>query len=333
VRVTEVLLDALVTDREGNVVVGLQPDDFVVSEEGNKIDLEAAYFYSNLEIADAEATEASGAAPGTSPSDRYFILFFHDQRRGSGALAKQQLLAARESKEWIARDRELTDYVAVASFGSRLEIHQDFTQDTAALQRAVEAAAISKREGKEWSTRRGNVGEGVPSLFEHLPQGKELGRKSRDIADALVLLAEAAQPIVGRKNLMLFTAGIGVLDPFGRYSPGDRDIERIKESFNTSNIAAYPIETLQTGSEHPLRNALNEIADATSGQLYYNFTQFSTPMKNIAETNTGYYLLAYSSEGEAGDGYREVDVRLRNPEFKVAVRRGYRPPSEETAEN
>jgi len=327
VEVTEVLLDALVTDREGNVVVGLTPDDFIVEENGNPIEVSAAYFYSNLELVESAAGEdtgGSGVLPGTSASDRYFILFFHDQRRGSTRLAKQQILAAKEAKEWIERGREFSDYVAVASFGSRLEIHQDFTQSTPDLVRAVDRAAISKKESNEWSTRRGESAADVPSLISQLPEGKKLGKKSRDIEDALVLLSEASRPIVGRKNLILFTSGFGKIDPFGRYLPGDRDIERVKESFNSSNIAAYPIETTPDNTEHPLRNALHEIADSTSGRLYYNFTRFGTPMQAIADSTTGYYLLAYSSEiAEGRDDFREVDVRLRNPEFRVSARRGY----------
>ena len=37
IRVTEVLLDVLVTDADGNVVVGLNADDFVVEEQGKPV--------------------------------------------------------------------------------------------------------------------------------------------------------------------------------------------------------------------------------------------------------------------------------------------------------
>ena len=327
VEVTEVLLDALVTDGDGNVVVGLGADDFVVEEEGEAVELTAAYFYSNLEALDAPARAAeTGVLPGTSPSDRYFILFFHDQRRSLGRLARQQMLAGRDAKEWVATGREPADYVAVASFGSRLELHQDFTLDTSALQRAIDEAVVAKRSGKEWSSRRPAPEEGTPSLLTGLPTGKELGKKSRDIYEALDLLSGAARPIVGRKNLLMFTAGFGEIDQNGFYRAGDRDMEKLKDDLNASNIALYAIETLPAFTEHPLRNALTEVAHATAGRVYYNFTRFYGPLETIGRETTGYYLLAYRSERATDeDSFREVEVTMRNPEFKVDARRGYRP--------
>ena len=39
VDVTEVLLDVLVTDKKGNVVVGLEAGDFVVEEDGKPVEI------------------------------------------------------------------------------------------------------------------------------------------------------------------------------------------------------------------------------------------------------------------------------------------------------
>ncbi|MCP4658814.1 MAG: hypothetical protein GY856_25670, partial [bacterium] len=47
VEVSEVLLDVLVTDRQGNVILGLGPDDFIIEEAGETIPLTGASFYSN----------------------------------------------------------------------------------------------------------------------------------------------------------------------------------------------------------------------------------------------------------------------------------------------
>ena len=37
-QVTEVLLDVLVTDGSGNAILGLKPEDFIVEDEGEKVD-------------------------------------------------------------------------------------------------------------------------------------------------------------------------------------------------------------------------------------------------------------------------------------------------------
>ena len=54
--VNEVLMDVLVTDAKGNVIVGLDKSDFVVRENGKPVDLTGVTFYSNrrfLQSADA----------------------------------------------------------------------------------------------------------------------------------------------------------------------------------------------------------------------------------------------------------------------------------------
>src|SRR5687768_16564996 len=75
VEVTEVVLDVLVTDRDGNVIVGLRPEDFVVEEGGRPVPLLDVSFYSNRPQLDAEGRPVQAAG-----SERYFVLFFHDQR-------------------------------------------------------------------------------------------------------------------------------------------------------------------------------------------------------------------------------------------------------------
>src|SRR5215213_10716270 len=75
--VNEVLLDVLVTDSKGNVIVGLKPEDFVVKENGKPVELTGLTFYSDRRL-------IGGAKEGVKvdevPEDRFFILFFDDQK-------------------------------------------------------------------------------------------------------------------------------------------------------------------------------------------------------------------------------------------------------------
>src|SRR5688500_4718988 len=75
--VNEVLLDVLVTDSKGNVIVGLKPEDFVVKENGKPVELTGLTFYSDRRL-------IGGAREGVKvdevPEDRFFILFFDDQK-------------------------------------------------------------------------------------------------------------------------------------------------------------------------------------------------------------------------------------------------------------
>ena len=69
---------------------------------------------------------------------------------------------------------------------------------------------------------------------------------------------------------------------------------------------------------------MNQLADDTGGRYFFNFTNFITPFEQVAQENSGYYLLSYRLERPAGkSGYQPVQVKTTNPEFKVRARRGY----------
>lgn len=332
IRVSEVLLDVLVTDGDGNVVVGLEPEDFVVTEDGEPMDVTGLTFYSNSRF--LEGGTPSGQVAGERadlrvdqvPVDRYFIFFFHDQRLDFApriAQTERQLLdAARKAKEWVREEMLPTDWVAVAGYDVKLRLYQDFTRDPQALVAALDDAAVSKG-GENWPSRVADT-EG-PSLAAHLPQGKELRKQTRRIYDGLELLADAAGQVVGRKNLILFSRGFGDVNRFGVYEPDSRYYDDMEQALNDNNVAVYAVDLTPAEVEHTLSNALNQIAAETGGRYYFNFVSFRTPLTRIADENTGYYLLSYRSRHPAdASGFQRVRVETRNPDFEVrSARKGY----------
>ena len=66
IQVTEVLLDVLVTDARGNVIVGLDKDDFIVEEGDRQVPLTAATFYGSHSILRSPAIARRLGAGGSS---------------------------------------------------------------------------------------------------------------------------------------------------------------------------------------------------------------------------------------------------------------------------
>lgn len=324
--VTEVLLDVLVTDRKGNVIIGLDADDFIVKEEGESVDLTSATFYSNRRYLDAEGE--GEAALAELPADRYFILFFHDQRQQLPSLINQQLEAARWTKRWVREEALANDYIAVVSYDVKLKVQQDFTNDKEAIITGIDNAIKRKDLGGEWPSRQEATNR--PSLLRNLPKGKELRRQTRNVHQGLQLVGEALGDVVGRKNLMLFSIGFGEVDEFGTYSPDPRYYKKMMQAFNDSNVAVYAIDLVPsseggTAFSRGLNDSLSSLADDTGGRYYLNFNTFRTPLLQVTEETNGYYLLSYSSRYPVGtSGFRDVVVQARNPEFKVRARKGYR---------
>jgi VWFA-related protein len=323
IQVREVLLDVLVTDRRGNPVVGLGPEDFVVSENGERREVTGVTYYGGV-------GELSGSGvEGETRSDRYFILFFHDQKQAAPFLTAAQLDTGRWTKRWV--DQLLpNDQVAVMGYDVRLKLYQDFTRDQAAIVQAIEDASLGKKEADRWKTvSEPELDPNSPSLAVNLPTGKTLARQSRKLQQALALVGEAAEGIAGRKNLLLFSVGFGDIDDFGLYTPDPRYYPPMKQALNNGNVAVYAIDTVGSSRGNPgardINDALSAIANDTGGHYYSTFINALAPLERVAEDNIGYYLLSYRSEYEAGtSGYREVDVDTQDSSFQVRARRGYK---------
>lgn len=326
VEVNEVLLDVLVTDRQGNVIVGLDESDFVVTEDGKPVDLTGVTFYSNRRLVESSPELAKrGVTPAQNPEDRYFILFFEDQRSAAvdaPYLLSQQMEAFQRARDWVRKDLLPNDWVAVVSYDAKLKVHQDFTRDRRALVEAVNDAAKGKDHDGNWPSRI-KEGEG-PSLAAALPRGTKLRDETGTIYDALRILADASGTITGRKNLLLFSRGFGKVNSFGQYVPDQRYYPDMSQALNDNNVAVYPVDVVPAGVEHTMTDAMNQLANDTGGRYFYNFTNFSTPIRQIAEENSGYYLLSYRSEKPVGkSGFQDVRVQASNPEFRVRARKGY----------
>jgi VWFA-related protein len=324
--VHEVLLDVLVTDAKGNVIVGLGPDDFVVKEDGKPVNVTGVSFYSNRSLVEsAEAAGKKGLKAAEAPEDRYFLLFFDDQKSNAvdaPVLLAQQMQAVQRARDWVERELLPNDWVAVVSYDQKLKVQQDFTHDRKALAAAISDAMKGKDREGNWPSRVGQ--SNGPSIFAGLPRGNALRDKTGTVYDAVSVLAESAGKITGRKNLLLFSNGFGQINSFGQYVPDERYYPGMVHALNDNNVAVYPIDLVPQGTQHTMTDALNQLAGDTGGRYFFNFTNFLTPLKQVAQENSGYYLLSYSTERPTGaSGYQEVQVKAANPEFKVRARKGY----------
>lgn len=324
IRVAEVLLDVLVTDRKGNVIEGLGAEDFVVLHDGEEQDVTSASFYGG-------PSELSATGEGaTTRTDRYFILMFHDQRMQAPHLTGPQMDNARWLKRWIEDELQPNDQVAVFGYQARLKVYLDFTRDRDDILAAVDAASRGKKDIERWVTRSDpEFDPNSPSLFVNLPVEKELARRSRKLQEALELVGEAAAGIAGRKNMIMFSLGFGEIGQFGSYTPDPRYYPQMREALNAGNVAVYTIDTMgsrrRSIASASLNDSLSHLSNETGGHYYANFTNILSPMRQVAEENQGYYLVSFRSEYEAGtQGYRDIKVKVREGKYKVRSRTGFR---------
>lgn len=322
VEVSEVLLDVLVTDGEGNAVEGLGKDDFIVEEDGEPVKLTGVSYYTTRYSDDSLDSEAE-----EPPASRFFILFFHSQWQSSSGtnLIRRQLRAAIQSRQWIREEMLPSDWIAVVSYGSKFQVYQDFTQDRDALERAVKGAASGKKPSNDVALRRRTGGFEL-SILQRLPRGRELRQRSKNIYEAISLVAEATGYAVGRKNLLLFTTGFGKFDHYGRQAePDPKYYPQLETLLNDHNVAVYPINLSAGGRGYWQTDFLTKLAEDTGGFYDDEFVRFIQPLRDIGHDNYAYYVLSYQSEHPAGEiGYQEIEVRTKDESMELRSRQGYR---------
>ncbi len=328
VEVTEVLLDVLVTDRRGNVVLGLGEDDFVVREDGERMEIADVTFYSNRRFLDsAERAADLGIEADAVRPDRYFVLFFHDQRDALPRITAQLLDAGRRAKQWVRTELLPTDWVAVVGYDYDLDVFQDFTTDPDRLERAIDQA-VRGVEPESWPSRQ-ESGDG-PSLTANLPSPRELQRATGRFYGGMEILAEAAGAIAGRKNVILFSIGFGDTSSLGMYTPDSRYYRPMVQALNDNNVAVYSIDLISIDAtsnvlENVYGSSLSQLSSETGGQFYFTGVNFLTPLEKVAEDNGGYYLISYRGRHPQGEtGYQDVEVRTVNDDFRTRAREGYR---------
>lgn len=329
VAVTEVLLDVLVTDGRGNPVLGLDADDFIVEEDGEAVDVRSATFYTTSTFLESagQVAPADVDTAGVS-TERYFVLFFHDQRDLLPRLTAQILDAGRRAKQWAKTELGPGDWVAVVAYDRKLKIFQDFTDDPDQIGDAIDKAVRGGAQPDYQATARRGTGQ-APSLVDFLPSPAQVSQGSERFYGAMEILAQATGNIPARKNVVLFSLGFGEIHEFGFYTPDSRYYEPMIHALDDNNVAVYSIDLIAIDPGEPLidnvhGNSLSSLSADTTGEYYFNFVNFLTPLERMARDNQGYYLLSYPARHpEDGSGFQEVTVRTENPDFRVEARSGY----------
>ncbi len=316
--VNAVLLDVIVTDSKGNQILGLAKDDFIVTEDGVAQTVESVDYFTNRRLLDQREEDAPFKVERVR-EDRYFVFFF-DKPQDPGFLFDRLQNARRAVHEFVA-GMQPTDYVAIVGHDRRLTVYTDFTNDKKQLEAGL-ASAI--RYGKGITKAPAGTG---PSILRGL-DAKEMINHTGAVYDALDVLGESLRSIRARKNLVIFSPGIvdyretvrdGTI--MGRATQFDAALH----SLNAANVAVYSVQLQDDPGIAPaVHQRLGELADETGGRYFRFNTSFEPALESVEKANSGYYLVTYSSTKPKGEkGYQKVDVKLRNPEFKVVARGGY----------
>jgi len=325
VNVVLVQLNVAVTDRKGNYINGLKPENFVISED--KIQEKIASFDEGGApgggIGDAgqasrisgEPAAGGGVQPGAEASSTTASAPAEEVQPAGSRLAGASVYVLFDTSDYMyrgfvfaqdaiggfVRSMEDANKIAFYSYSRNLSRATPLTTDRSLVMRGV----------------RSTVAGDQAALYNCL----------------LLTVRDAAQ-LRGRKAIVVFSNG-----PDNASTVPPEDVEELAQSTGT---IIYIISTRQARDE-PISSAVFErMSKGTGGKAYFakDWRDESLAFSSIREDLAHLYTISYYPKPNQNRGWRTISVKLVGKDtdkYRVRTRDGYRlqeqvtQPAQETA--
>ncbi len=356
-----VLVDVVVTGKDGRPVTGLTRDDFTLLETGKPQTI-ASFSFEN------PSSRAAGWAPPPAlppniytnrPSQRtppgpvtILLLDSLNTPWRDQAYMRQQMLT------YIRTQVQPEQRVAILALSTNLIVLQDFTTDSRLLLAALQklsgerSVELSRAEPVEVPAE---VFAGAPAaVTERLTANLERFNAEQVAAStdsrvvttlaALRAIARATAGYPGRKNLVWVSAAFPFTlvpeqaENFDMFRSYATEVRRTAGVLTDAQVAVYPVDARGLVGEtsvdvanpsDPFRivsshHTMNQLAQDTGGKAYYNRNDIEVAVSAAVADGASYYSLAYYPEDKNWDGkFRRVEVKLNRKDMQVRHRRGY----------
>jgi len=337
---TVVEIDAIVTDRQGRHITDLTPEDFELMQDGRPQKINSVRYIS---------TDARGPATGGDDDVRRTVAIVIDSLNmsfASMAYTRQALL------RFVDTQIEPGDRVAVVNVGDEGGRWEEFTGDTRALRKKIEALRYNVMStaqmpfGKEifqaYDPREDSFTVGTLGTVNQLVRGmKEMpGRKA-------VVLATDGFPLLERTthtNSGLYTIRPTVFEAIKRLADDANRSFVVLHAVDTRRLEPFDIEPLFHSDSKGIRvndAMLSKLADfdgdgpalvaQSGGGLYLgNSNDLAGLFTRVMNDQRGYYLLSYEPDDQTfvrektkRPVFHRVKVKVSRPETRVRARAGF----------
>jgi VWFA-related protein len=316
ITVERVIVDARVTDAEGNPISGLKPSDFKVKIDGKPAKVEAADWIADTaaqrEI-DETLAETNAPAPSAAPQPqrgRLLVFLYQTDFARNSVRVRGQMKLLSMNEEWLDW-LEPEDRVAVLSFDSHLKFRLDFTSNKHDIANAMEQALYIS--DPPWPQK-----VPLPSLGSRLKPEvlKDIGSSER----ALIEIGNALLNIPGPKSLILFGWGLGRFSREGVKMAPNYWIAR--QALEMARVSVFSIDFTEADF-HSLAVGLEKVAGDTGGfyASTHNFPRLA--LKRLQRTLAGHYELEVRKPADAGRGTHVIEVDVARRGAYVLARSTY----------
>jgi VWFA-related protein len=354
VTVNLVQLDAIVTDKSGQVITDLTAADFDILQDGKSRKI-TRFAYIPIQSGPAPRPPKKldpNAIPIPPPSykpeqvRRTIVLVVDDL-----ALSFESMYYVRDAIKKFTSTLQPGDRVAMMRTGSGAGAFQSFTTDHAQINQLADTL--------RWNFRS-RTGSGLPGPANEEEEDsdspdEEMMNRSASLGSmgALQWMIEGLAPVPGRKSIVLLSEGFklstrnqgadvlnGVLtDP----------LRRLTDQASRAGVVIYAIDPrglqpLTLTAADDVRNTrqadllqqkrarefeqtqqpLRLLAAETGGRAFLNSNKVDDSLRRVLDDQAGFYLLGYDPEEATFDRkYHKIAVKVKRKGLEVRSRQGF----------
>jgi Ca-activated chloride channel family protein len=299
VNVVLVQLSVAVTDKQGNCITGLRPEDFVVTEDAipQKIATFEESAESDRRTREAQRTSAPNPVSQSTvpnPSDTTKVTI--------SRVAESNLFILFDTSNYMYRgfvfaQDAIADFIRSMGESSKIAFYS-YSRNLS------KATPLSSDPFQVISGVRNSVAGDNAALY-----------------NSLLLTVEDAAPLRGKKAIVVFSNG-----PDNASSVPPEDVTELAQSTGT---IIYIISTRQAQEDPVSAAAFERVSRASGGKAYFakNWREEKQAFSSIREDLIHLYTLSYYPQANANRGWRSIKVKLVGKDlqkYHIRTRDGYR---------
>ncbi len=288
-------------------------------------------------------------ATGEQLRDHRLIVFFFDLVSMQPEDLDRSVEAARN---YINKQMQAADLVALVSLNTGLSLDQDFTADKQTLLRGVGRYNGSEGQGmQQGATSTTNQAEDTSSFTADESEYNDVNT-DRELY-AIGSIAKSLAYINQKKSLLYFSGGLT--------RDGIENQASLRSAVNSAvraNLSIYSVDTRGLQAISPLGDAttgslrgtggfngaalqnnldanfnsqetLATLSSDTGGKAFFDSNDFAPAFQRIQQDTSAYYVLGFRSSSPVRDGrYRKLSIKLNRSDVKLEYRPGYYAPAD-----
>ena len=360
-----VLTNVIVRDKKtGAVIKDLKPSDFTILENGKPQKI-TSFDYQSVDQAAllAEKGTVTGkqtladllnrdlAADPKDLRDHRLMVFFFDL---SSMQPEDIDRAVQSAQDFVNKQMQPADLVAMVSLDTALTMDQDFTANKPALLKALARYNGTDSTGLAAGGTTGSSAGTADDASSFVADDSEYAALNTDRElYAIQQIARSLERIDSRKSMLYFSGGLtrqgienqasmraatneAVKANMAIYAVDSRGLEALPPVGNASTgslrgTAAYTGASMQSNLQNNFssQEVLGTLASDTGGKFFSDSNDFAPAFQQVQHDTEAYYILGFRSTNPARDGsFRHLTVKLNRSDAKLEYRPGYYAPAD-----